>query len=434
VEKDRVDLLRATFCRTAVATKTSYRGCVKPEPWLWAPWTVVLAAGIVAGFGLGAMAGEQHAPAPPDCDEPTLACATFATPQFDQAGRLWLAWSGARHVVVASSPDFGRSFSKPVLANASPLRIDTGADARPQLLFDGSRTVVVGFAIRKDDQFNGQVLVARSTDDGRTFGPPRPVSDHAASQRFLTLTASSNGRIFASWIDKRREGAAASLPESAGASIAYAWSANGGETFSPAALAHSGMCECCRLAVATTSAGLPVILFRNVVSGVRDHAIVTFAAASKPRPALPVAFDRWAIDGCPHHGPSLSVGADGVYHVAWFTDGEARQGSFYAQSRDGGRTFSAPMPMTAGGRGMRPAVGEVDGRVWLAWKEDAGHRSKVFVRMSADGGRTWSAARAIASASGTSDHPLLISHNRRMYLSWLTRAEGYRLLPLDARP
>jgi hypothetical protein len=394
----------------------------------------VVLAGAILSVSLGGIAREQHSPPPAECDEPTLACATFATPQFDPAGRLWLVWSGARHVAVASSADLGRSFSRPLVVNRAPLQIDTGPDARPQLLFDSARRLVVGFTIRKDHQFNGQVLVARSTDSGATFEPPKPISGHPASQRFLTLTSTPNGRIFATWIDKRRDGAAASLPETAGASVAYAWSTNGGQTFSPAALADVGMCECCRLAVATTSAGHPVIVFRNVVNSVRDHSIVTFDSASKPGPALPVAADRWAIDGCPHHGPSLSIGADGVYHVAWFTDGQARQGAFYAQSRDGGRTFSTPMPMTAGGRGMRPAVGEVAGRVWLAWKEQAGGGSKLFVRQSADGGRTWSAARAIASAAGASDHPLLVAHDRRMYLSWLARVEGYRLLALDAQP
>jgi hypothetical protein len=30
------------------------------------------------------------------------------------------------------------------------------------------------------------------------------------------------------------------------------------------------------------------------------------------------------------------------------------------------------------------------------------------------------------------DHPLLVSDGKRAFLSWLTAAEGYRLLPLGA--
>jgi hypothetical protein len=194
------------------------------------------------------------------------------------------------------------------------------------------------------------------------------------------------------------------------------------------------MCECCRLASALTADGRPVVVLRDVVEGVRDHAVLTFKSPSAPGPVMPLPADRWEINGCPHHGPSLAIAPDGAYHIVWFTDGQVRKGAFYAHSRDAGRTWSTPMAMSGGGRALRPYVLAAGTDVWLTWKEQADSAASVFVRRSADGGRTWSSAREVASSRGSSDHPLLLAHAGRAYLSWLTRPEGYRLIPLTPAP
>ena len=49
---------------------------------------------------------------------------------------------------------------------------------------------------------------------------------------------------------------------------------------------------------------------------------------------------------------------------------------------------------------------------------------------SHDDGKTWSKPSEIASTTDTSDHPLLISDGQTTYLSWMTKADGYRLLPI----
>jgi hypothetical protein len=50
--------------------------------------------------------------------------------------------------------------------------------------------------------------------------------------------------------------------------------------------------------------------------------------------------------------------------------------------------------------------------------------------VSADGGVNWGAAETVAATADASDHPLLVSDGRGVFLSWLTKKEGYRLLPL----
>jgi len=357
---------------------------------------------------------------PAGCTDATLSCASYATPFFDRTGRLWLAWSGNGHVGVSVSTDRARSFAPPVLVTREAVRLDNGPDERPQVVVDGEGRVAVAFAIFKDDRMNGQIFTAASVDGGRSFGAPRPITDDGSSQRFVTLNVDPDGTLFAAWIDKRHVVAArAAGTDFAGASLAVARSHDGGARFDVARIAKDNICECCRLAVAPAGAGRPAVVFRNIFGGERDHAVITFAADGTPGPVSRVSEDHWAIDACPHHGPSLAIADDGSYHVAWFSGGGVRQGAFYARSTDGGRSFSTPVPLAdTGHRSTRPYVRTQGSDVWLAWKEFDGERTSVLSRVSHDRGTTWGPARIIAGTSDFSDHPIL------------TRLEGYRLIPL----
>jgi hypothetical protein len=80
------------------------------------------------------------------------------------------------------------------------------------------------------------------------------------------------------------------------------------------------------------------VAFRDIFEDtVRDHAVGTFVDAQTSGPIHRVSVDDWKTDACPHHGPTPAIAADGTYHVAWFTNGRARKGLFYALSHDGGR-------------------------------------------------------------------------------------------------
>lgn len=148
-----------------------------------------------------------------------------------------------------------------------------------------------------------------------------------------------------------------------------------------------------------------------------------------------VSTDDWQIDACPHHGPSVAIGAGGTIHAAWFTFAKARQGVFYGRSIDGGEHFTTPLlvggPDRHAGRPYLAADGKT---VRLVWKEFDGETTSVKLMTSPDNGNSWSEPKELATTADASDHPLLSSDGRRSYLSWLTRAEGFRLIPLDDGP
>ena len=367
------------------------------------------------------------------CAGPELTCARSATPLLLPDGTLWLAWAAGGHVSVARSVDLGHHFSPAVVLNAEEATMDSGPDARPKIVEDKAGRLIVAWSILKDKNWNAQVLIAQSTDGGQSFTPPRPVGNDAASQRFEALEALPSGELFVAWLDKRDATAAMRKGQNyLGAALAYAWSANGGATMTQTRIGHDNTCECCRLGVAMTPSGRPVVLFRNIYNGdVRDHAVTTFNADGTPGRIYRVSVDNYQIDGCPHHGPSLAISAAGTYHAAWFTNGSVRQGLFYARSTDGGRSFSQPMALSSPERHpARPYVLATEGAVWLTWKEFDGNQAIVRLRQSRDDGITWSEPKTIARTTGDSDQPLLVSDGHRAFLSWMTHDEGYQLILL----
>jgi hypothetical protein len=378
---------------------------------------------------------QKHAAVP--CVNTGLSCATAATSAFAPDGRLWLAWAAGGRVMVGHFNDPGGGLERTVAVNREPERVDSGPDARPKIIVDDKNRIVVAYAVFQDDRYNGRVMISRSVDSGASFAAPQPITDDITSQRFETLALDPAGGLFAAWLDKRNAAAArASGKAYPGAALAYSWSADGDERFAPARIAQDNVCECCRLAVASLGAQRPVILFRNIFGdNTRDHALLAFQDRDVPGPIHRVSVDDWQIDACPHHGPAVAIGGAGTIHAAWFTSGKARKGVFYARSSDGGVHFTAPFPVgDTSRRAARPYLAASDDTVRLVWKEFDGENTGIWLMTSVDDGESWSEPREIASTADASDHPLLVTHGRQTFLSWLTRAEGFRLIPLGGPP
>jgi len=376
----------------------------------------------------------QHAGGGPRCNEAMLACARQATPAFGPDGALWLAFAAGGKVMVARSDDLGGHFAPPVAVTPEPAKLDTGPDARPKVVVDKDGRITVAYAVFKDQNYNGRVYLARSTDHGASFSAPQPITADDSSQRFETLALDPAGGVFATWIDKRNAAAARRQGKAyPGAALAFAW-LDGSGSAAPTRIARDETCECCRLAVGFAAPSRPVVAFRNIFDGhTRDHAVITFADAATPGPVRRISVDEWKTDVCPHQGPSLAVSPSGAYHIAWYTAGQARKGVFYARSMDEGTAFAAPLPVgNAAARAERPSVLAGDGKVFVAWKEFDGEATAIRLMVSADDGANWAAPTTVASSAGFADHPLLVSDGKRAFLSWLTAAEGYRLIPLGA--
>ena len=369
------------------------------------------------------------------CQSFGLECANAATPFFAPDGKLLLAWTANGVVSVAQSADLGKTLSTPIKIAEHGKSLDAGSDARPQIVADKQGNIFLAYAFFKDTNWNAQINTVRSTDGGNSFTSPETLVKDGSSQRFPSVLIKPDSSIFISWIDKRLVAAAKQGGEKhLGGSIAYSFSQDGGKTFETERFANESSCECCRIGGSLDPQDNPVVAYRAIFpGGIRDQAtqVITVKGAE---PIRRVADDDWKTDACPHHGPSIAVSGSGKFHVAWYTQGSKRAGVFYANSINQGLTYSKPSRVGAEGANVaRPYLLTMGQQVWLVWKEFDGRKSSVYLKDSKDDGNTWSAPKLLSSTAGYSDHPLLLSRGNEVFLSWLTRDDGYQLMSIGQK-
>ena len=367
------------------------------------------------------------------CTTTGLECANAATPFMTNDGELWVTWTAGGVVSVARSTNLGKTFDEPIRLAEHGKSLDTGGDARPQIVIDSQRRIVIAYAFFKDTNWNAQINTVVSEDLGKNFSKPVSIVKDETSQRFPSMINSKNG-IFITWIDKRliaeenKKG-----KKKLGGSVAYGWLDQKGMITGKEVIANPSTCECCRIGVALTPDQSLAFVYRAIFDqGIRDHAVQIVQANGQVGKVIPIANDQWKTDTCPHHGPTITVSKNGTIHTAWFTQGTNRTGVFYAKSNNRGIGFSLPRKLGDDGSNVgRPYLLSVDEHVWLVWKEFDGEKSRVYAEYSANDGQTWSDKKLISETSGYSDHPLLISSQGKVYLSWLTRQKGYELIEMS---
>ncbi|MEK7207079.1 MAG: sialidase family protein [Pseudomonadota bacterium] len=355
-----------------------------------------------------------------------------ASATFDAKGRLWLATVKDGAVWVSHSENRGKNFSTPVRVNITPEHVAAEGENRPKIIAAANGHVYVSWTQSLTQPFSGHVRFSRSLDEGRTFSVPITVNTdrQAISHRFESMTIDPQGRIHLVWLDKREQSMAQAKSEAyIGNAVYHAVSKNGGASFDAERKIADHSCECCRTALAVDSDGTPVVFWRHIFGkNIRDHAMLRVDGKSS---LTQVSRDGWEVEGCPHHGPALAIGSDGIYHFAWFTDAARQPGLFYSRSKDQGQSFSLPMHFgNVEAQAAHPYVLGLNERVYLVWKEFDGAKATIRALISRNRGASWSAPQTIATTASASDHPLLIGDGNKVYLSWNTGQEGFRLVEI----
>jgi hypothetical protein len=368
-------------------------------------------------------------------DAPSLRCAKTATAAFDSKGRLWLAWDQTDRVYVNHSDDFGQTFSVPVAVNPVGEPVEATGEARPKIAIAKNGAVYVAWTKRLSKPHTGHIRFSRSLDNGETFSEPININSDTdeIGHRFESLAVNDNNEIFLTWIDKRDKVATEKNGGSyIGAGLYFTVSEDGGQSFRGEKKIADHVCECCRVSVKINREQLPVVFWRHVFEGqIRDHAMSRFSSKYQPGPIRKVGEDHWKIEGCPHHGPALTISPQGNYYATWFTHGDVRKGLFVSTSHDRGKTFSRPEGFGNPAHASHPDILANDSTLYLTWKESDGNKTTtVLEQHSGDGGKSWSQPRPLAETEGNSDHPFLLSYQAQHYLAWQTKQMGFRLIAL----
>ena len=352
-----------------------------------------------------------------------------ASAAFARNGALYAVAKQGEHVMLYSSRDEGRSWSPPQVVNSVPETVSADGENRPKIAVAGE-ALLVTWTHPLSKPFSGEIRLARSADGGRTFSAPITVHMDRSeiTHRFETPLVAGDGRVYIAWIDKRDLEAAKETKENyRGAAIYAAVSDDGGRSFRPETRVADHSCECCRIAAATDTDGSPLILWRHVFEpNERDHALARLNADGSTKEVVRATFDRWRVDGCPHHGPSLAIAADGTRHAVWFNqkDGDGRV--FYGRLGDGRVDGQR---MIGGERAAHADIAVAARRVAIAWKEFDGEKTLLHAEVSTDGGKNFTPLE-LAQAAAASDQPRLLTRGEDLFVFWRTEAEGMRVFRL----
>lgn len=320
-------------------------------------------------------------------------------------GTAYVAWVEHRpnrqaDVWLARVGGDGKTLSPPARVNPEAGGATAWHGDPPTLAVAPDGTLHVGWTARATGAVHANTLyVSASRDGGRTFGPPTKVNDDTKPgvHGMHSLAVAPDGRVHMAWLDERNvapppsEGGAGGkhAHKEANREVFFAFSTDGGRTFSPNRRVASEVCPCCKTSLAVAPDGRVYVSWRHVLPGDFRHIAVASTADGGQTFSEPVIVsdDRWMIAGCPVSGAALSTAPDGALRALWYTAGEAGPpGLYWSESRDGGRNFS-PRRFFAesAGRGT-PALLPDGGEGFVAVWEGSGDTGRpLTARLSGEG-------------------------------------------------
>lgn len=331
-----------------------------------------------------------------------------ATPSIDALGEfVAVAWGAGTKdrgtdVFVAVSRDGGARFGDPVQVNQTAGEARLGGEMPPRVGLRRAQSgvdpeITVLWTARGEVT---TIKLARSRDGGRTFGAAQALSAGKAGDRgWPALALDTAGTAHAIWLDHRglAGNKTAGHPHGTGApSDGVAMAQRSGLFFASAGPSGAraerelvkGVCYCCKTALAAGRGRALYAAWRQVYPGnIRDIAFSASRDGGRTFSApMRISDDGWEINGCPDDGPAIAVEDGGAVHVVWPTvivsNGALEGALFHASTRDG-RTFTrrTRVPTAGSLKPSHPQLAIADGgRLVVAWDEVVAGRRTVFAR------------------------------------------------------
>ena len=290
------------------------------------------------------------------------------------------------------------------------------------------------------------IKAARSRDGGMTFTAPVTLQKPAApgDRGWPALAFDSRATVHAIWLDHRglaeHRGAAGHETDAhdgvAMAQRSSLYYASVGESRASERSLASGVCYCCKTALAAGPDGALFAAWRHVYPGnFRDIAFAMSrdGGRSFSMPAR-VSEDHWAINGCPDDGPAIAGDAAGTAHLVWPTviDRPTPEGAlFYASTRDGvSFTPRVRIPTLGGPKPSHPQIVVDDrGRVFVAWDEVVDGRRVAAVReLELEPGRPPAFGEVVRlSVDGAAEYPAVAATHTGLVAVWTTGGDRSRI-------
>lgn len=286
-------------------------------------------------------------------------------------------------------------------------------------LADGS---LYGHWLQKSgpDTYAYDVRLARSTDDGKTWGASFiPHSDGTKTEHgFASLYQMPGaGGLGLVWLDGRAMKPGHGEHGGGDMSVRSATYDKAGKQLTESAV-DLRVCECCPTTAAVTADG-PIVAYRDRSdTEIRDIFVSRFVGGKWSEPA-PVHRDNWQIAACPVNGPALT--ADGkTVALAWFTAKGDEGHTFIAFSSDSGRTFGNPIRLDdASALGRVDSALLADGSAIATWIEFADGKAQFRMRrVTSSGERGPAMTVAGLTANRASGYPRMARFGDELIFAW----------------
>jgi hypothetical protein len=246
--------------------------------------------------------------------------------------------------------------------------VKSWAGDAPSVTVATDKSIYVGWTARSGDGTN--YVVSVSHDGAATFSSPTKINDDVApaSHGMHSLAIGKDGVIYAAWLDERNihkshemalsnstgdsefhfvkidhKGSESENAPEPNSEVFFAFSKDGGKSFSKNQKLASDVCPCCKTAITTDEPGRVYVSWRQVLDG--DHRHIALASSSNGgetfSPRAIVSDDNWRIAACPVSGAAITATASAL-NVVWYTAGAEGQAGYYtATSTDGGAKFGS---------------------------------------------------------------------------------------------
>lgn len=300
------------------------------------------------------------------------------------------------------------------------------ADIPSVIAFPDGRIAAHWLKINDESAFTYayDVNIAVSAESGTRWSPIlTPHRDGTPTQHgFVSMLPAKNGDLMLLWLDGRNYGrtigeSEKGLPLSDRMTLRFAVRDHSGKLKQEQVL-DDNTCSCCQTTIAEAASGVVVAYRDRTADDVRDISVIRYYGQRWSPPKL-VHSDGWKIAGCPVNGPAIAAQQDRVA-VAWFTAAQNEPRVNVAFSRDGGRSFGAPIRVDLGDpAGRTDVILLPDGAALVGWLAFSQGDDTYRVRKVTPDGRM-SAAMPISPAGQgwPSGFPRMVQTGNQVLFAW----------------
>ena len=325
---------------------------------------------------------------------------TSSSPQFAVSGNnVYVVWqaktTGKYQIIFAKSTDGGSTFGTP--ANISN---NTGDSSYPKIIADGNDIYIAwSFTITNKDY---DILFTKSNDGGNTFGNPANISNNLGDSGLPQMSASGNN-VYVTWENNNL----------GNFDVFVARSTDKGNTFaSPVDVSKNASPSGAPQIIA--SGKNVIVSWMDKISGNYDIMVAKSTDGGSTF-GKPVNVSNTPKDS---GYQQMTMSGNNVYVVWTETISDKNYDVFFAKSTDGGSTFDTPVNVSNNAGASGWALVTSSNNIYVTWDDDTSGNYDIMVAKSTDGGSTFGKPVNISNTPTDSGYQQMVATNDNLYLIW----------------